>query len=241
MTPAISILIPYWNKADFIHQTVSSVIVQTFTNWEIVLVDDGSTDESSSVLNSLLRKYPRLLIQVLRIPHTGCAGATDVATKYATAPLCTILDADDMLLPHSLQTVVDFFKSNQQVVYAWTKYECRASERVAWRNGRSKDLPVNMNLKQALLSGWWGALAQRSFRRQTYLETGGLDHSLPFAVDQQLGMLFAQTGKPTAHIPVVTYRHWQHDKQMSATNHREQQRCRGEILKRLGGRYVRER
>lgn len=241
MRPAISVLIPYYNKAEFIRDTVLSAVGQTLSGWELVIVDDGSTDTSEQVLDGLLLEYPNRLILVYRRPHVGCAGATDFAVRVASAPLCTILDGDDLLEPHSLQTVVDFFNANPAVVYAWTKYRCKSPSATSWKGGRSKALPDGKTLKSALLSGWWGALAQRSFRKAAYLETGGLDHRLAYAVDQQLAMLFARLGKPVAHIPVVTYRHIQHGKQMSATHYKEQQHCRGEILKRLGGGYVRER
>ena len=91
------------------------------------------------------------------------------------------------------------------------------------------------------MGGWWGALAQRSFRTAAYLESGGLDHSLQYAVDQQLAMLFALQGSKAMHLPVVTYRHHQHNRQMSALHYKDQQRCRREIMHRMGADFSREK
>jgi len=238
---AISVLIPCYNEAPFIRAAVQSVLMQTFTDWELVIVDDSSTDGTSQVLDMLLRQYSESPIVVGSQSHIGCAGATKQAIALATSPLCTILDGDDELDVNSLQVIVEFFQSHSEVGYAWSRYIARHEAGTEWKKGRSKPLPVGKSLKEALLAGWWGALAQRSFRASAYYKTKELDPALPFAVDQQLAMLFANAGIPAEHIPVVTYRHLQHKSQMSARHYSDQQRCRKVILERLGGRYVRER
>ncbi|KKL19805.1 hypothetical protein LCGC14_2461820, partial [marine sediment metagenome] len=189
----------------------------------------------------VLRWQLDLPISIFFTEHKGCANATAKAIELATSPLCTILDGDDLLAEDSLAIIVKAFQECSNVGYMWSRYKARHEKSSHWKEGRSKQLPPGKTLKEALLSGWWGALAQRSFRKKVYLQTPGLDPSLPYAVDQQLGMLFANLGCEVMHLPQVTYLHLQHDKQMSAKHFKDQQRCRGEILKRLGGKYVKER
>lgn len=238
---AISVLIPCYNENLYIVAAVESVVRQTFKDWELIIVDDGSDDGTHAVLDSILQAHPDLPIWVIETAHKGCAHATHTAVKYATSPLCTILDGDDKLDVNSLQVIVSFFERYSKVGYAWSRYVARSEGGTKWKEGRSKPLPKGKNLKTALISGWWGALAQRSFRKSAYEQTPGLDPSLPFAVDQQLAMLFANAGVLAKHIPVVTYMHLQHKHQMSAVHRKEQQRCRGEVLRRLGGQYVKEK
>jgi len=237
----ISVLIPCYNEALYIREAVKSVVNQSFRDWELVIVDDGSDDGSSEELDSILTSFSQYPISVVNQPHRGCAAATKLAIENASSPLCTILDGDDEFDPSSLQVVVDFFFRYPKIDFAWSKYRACSDGSTHWKLGRSKPLPPNQTLRQALLDGWWGALAQRSFRREAYFRTKGLDPRLPFAVDQQLAALFAELGCEVAHIPVVTYYHLQHSKQMSAQHYKDQQQCRRKILERLGGRYVKEK
>ena len=237
----ISVLIPCYDEAPYIMDAVQSVVKQTFSNWELVIVNDGSTDGTAVILERVLQRYRRYPVSVVATDHQGCAGATKTAIAFSVAPLCTILDGDDLFTEKSLEVVVKAFRQNRDIDYMWSKYIARADGTSKWKPGRSKALPPGKTLKEALLSGWWGALAQRSFRRSAYALTKGLDARLPYAVDQQLSMLFANANCKAQHLPIVTYQHLQHKKQMSAVHYRDQQRCRGEILKQLGGSYVKER
>ena len=239
--PTISVLIPCYNEALYIWTAVKSVLRQSFHDWELIIVDDGSIDATPAALDKILRRCSQQSVMTSWQSHCGCAAATKHAIALATSPLCTILDGDDELEVDSLKTIVEFFQDHPEIGYAWSRYRARVENGGKWKEGRSKPLPEGKNLKEALLSGWWGALAQRSFRKEAYARTSGIDGSLPFAVDQQLAMLFANAGVPAVHIPTVTYLHLQHSQQMSAHHYKDQQRCRGEILKRLGGKYVRER
>jgi len=239
--PQISVLVPSYNTAPWLRNMVKSVVRQTCKRWEMIIVDDGSEDETPLVLNKLLAEYSQYQISAALASHQGCAGALKMAVELTSAPLCTYVGADDTIAPDSLEVIVKAFKKHPKVGFIWTRYLAKREGARNWTRGRSKRLPKGKSLKQALLSGWWGALAQDCWRRSAYLKTPGLDPNLPFAVDQQVAMLFANLGCKVLHLPRVTYFHIQHHRQMSATHFKEQQKCRAEILRRLGGVYVREK
>jgi len=240
--PAISVLIPCYNSERTVAATLESVTTQTFPDWEIICVDDGSEDRSALVVEQCMREQPERQIALVRSAHAGCAAATRIAIQNAMSPICTILDSDDTLLPHALETIIQAFAARPDVGFLWTRYlAVKEIPGAKPRGGRSKPLPAGKTLKEALLAGWWGALAQRAFRLAVYEKTPGLDPSLPYVVDQQLAALFAELGCAVMHVPVNTYVHLQHAAQMSARRYKEQQACRARVLERLGGKYVSER
>ena len=222
--PAISVLIPCYNTVSYVAAAVRSVVDQSFTDWELIIVDDGSSDGTGKVLDSLLQKYQKFPITVIQQKHAGCAAATKLAIHYATVPICTVLDSDDVLLLQSLATIIRALDARPDVGFFWTRWEGMKTRRRGW----SKALPPGKSLKQALLSQWWGAQCQRAFRVSAYKKTCGLDPSLVSAVDLQLAALFAELGCPTLDVDVVTYLY-----RGPNQNRQVQLQCSHEIIRRL--------
>src|SRR5688500_16163655 len=98
--PAVSAVIPTYNRLPLLMQAVESVRAQTFGDWELVVADDGSTDGSAEAVEGL--GDPR--IRVLRLPHTGNAGAVRNAGVAASGgEWLAFLDSDDVWLPQRLE------------------------------------------------------------------------------------------------------------------------------------------
>jgi glycosyltransferase involved in cell wall biosynthesis len=97
--PLVSVVIPTWNRVSFVEEAVRSVIAQTYRNWELIVVDDGSTDGTVERLNAL--KDSR--IRVLWSPHTGHIGqARNRGVAAGSGELIAFLDSDDVWLPQKL-------------------------------------------------------------------------------------------------------------------------------------------
>lgn len=119
--PLISVIIPCFNYGRFLHEAINSVINQTYKNWEIIIVDDGSTDEFTlSLLNEL--NYERF-IRVLFIENGGPSKARNIGIKEAHGEIILPLDADDKIHPDYMSSAVELFKdkSDLGIVY------CRAN------------------------------------------------------------------------------------------------------------------
>lgn len=101
----VSIVIPLYNKEKAIENTLSSVLKQTYTNFEAVVVDDGSTDESRKIVEKMAVKDKRIILY--HKENGGVSTARNYGLKMAKGKWVTFLDADDELLPDNLETLVE--------------------------------------------------------------------------------------------------------------------------------------
>lgn len=96
-----SIIIPVYNAAATISETIASVCAQTLTDFEIIAIDDGSTDDSLSILLAMAAVEPRL--RVVSVTNGGVSAARNLGAGLATGKLLAFLDADDLWMPEKLQ------------------------------------------------------------------------------------------------------------------------------------------
>lgn len=101
--PRFSVLIPAYNASATLSETVDSVLAQSFTDFEVVIVDDGSTDVTAEIADGYAAGDPRIV--VVRQGNRGTAGAYNTAARHARAGLLVMLSADDLLLPTHLESV----------------------------------------------------------------------------------------------------------------------------------------
>ncbi|MCB0177877.1 MAG: glycosyltransferase, partial [Anaerolineae bacterium] len=111
--PLVSVFIPTYNNARYLTQAITSVLSQTYHNFELIIVDDGSTDETETILKSY-QYQPKITVH--RNPHNlGMAANWNVGISLCQGELIAKLDADDYYEPHFLETVVSFFQKHQTV------------------------------------------------------------------------------------------------------------------------------
>ena len=91
--PKISVIIPLYNKEKYIAQTIESLLIQSFSDFEIVIVDDGSTDGSSSIIDSYAEKDNR--ITVFHICNGGVSRARNIGLDNSLGEYVTFVDSDD--------------------------------------------------------------------------------------------------------------------------------------------------
>lgn len=109
MRSTFSILTPVYNVEKFLPSCIESVLAQTFTDWELILVDDGSTDDSRRICDEYAAKYP-LKIKAFHNENHGQLYSRNFAVSKATGFYYVFLDSDDKLLPHTLKTIYDKFQ-----------------------------------------------------------------------------------------------------------------------------------
>jgi glycosyltransferase involved in cell wall biosynthesis len=104
MTPLVSVVVPTYQRAHTLRASVESLLAQRGTDFEVVVVDDGSTDQSQAVLDRL--RDARL--RVLRVPHGGVAAARNAGIAATTTPFVGFHDSDDTALPGRLPCLPSF-------------------------------------------------------------------------------------------------------------------------------------
>ena len=142
----VSIIIPVHNAARFIGDAVQSLKEQTYKDFELILVNDASEDDSLAIINDLRQEYDNITVIDLREPH-GAAGARNAGLDAAKGRYITFLDADDMWEPEKLEIQVKFMES-EHAAFSFTGYE------FADENGTSIDrivrVPKKLSYAQAL-------------------------------------------------------------------------------------------
>ena len=120
MTPLVSVIIPCYNAEHFLRETIESVFSQTFAHYEIILVDDGSTDGTAEVIKSFGSR-----VKAEFGSNRGASVARNLGTTLARGNFIQYLDADDILRPDALEKRVNALVSNDaDVAYSdWQRLE----------------------------------------------------------------------------------------------------------------------
>ncbi len=103
----VSVIIPNHNYSQFVGEAIESVIAQTYKNFELIVIDNGSTDNSKQVLESFKKKYPKIKIYFQK--NLGQAGARNRGIDESKGNLIAFLDADDVWMPNKLEEQVKLF------------------------------------------------------------------------------------------------------------------------------------
>lgn len=147
MDEKVSIIVPVYNAVQYIEDTVATVINQTYTNWELLLVDDGSTDGSRQLLTGMLAEYKDERIQLFCRDNRGAAETRNFGLSKATGRYITYLDADDIWEIHKLEKQLHFM-NEKQAAFCFTGYEF--ADENGEGTGKIVRVPETISYKQAL-------------------------------------------------------------------------------------------
>ena len=119
MSDLVSIIMPSYNTAKFIAETIDSVLAQTYSNWELIIVDDCSKDDTDAVVAA----YTDPRIHYLKNEtNSGAALSRNRALREAKGRWIAFLDSDDLWLPEKLEKQIAFMEE-EQVAFSYTNYE----------------------------------------------------------------------------------------------------------------------
>ena len=193
-TPAVSVLMGVWNGAPRVREAIESVLGQTLGDLELVVVDDGSTDATASILGSF--GDPR--VRVTRQRRGGLTSALRSALGLARAPLVARLDADDVALPERLERQRDFLERHPEVGLLGTA--AREVDGIGREVGVVRPPTEDAALRGALIRHNPFVHSSVMMRRSALEQAGGYDPSFPVAQDYDLWMRMSRVTR-MANLP----------------------------------------
>ena len=178
--PWVSIIIPTYNRRDFLREAIRSVLEQSFRDFELIVVDDGSDDGTREMIQ---REFPGLLTYLYQ-ENQGVSRARNRGLKLAQGEFVAFLDSDDLWLPRKLERQMAFMQSQPKAQICYT-------DEIWIRRG----VRVNPKKKHAKYSGWIYprclplciiSPSSALMRRGLLEEVGGFDEELPVCEDYDL-------------------------------------------------------
>ena len=154
MKPLVSIITPLYNSEAFVEDTLNSVINQTYSNWELLLIDDGSQDKTIKIVEGYIKKYPNINL-IKNETNLGAAISRNKGIEAAKGDYIAFLDADDLWKPTKLEEQVSFMIAENCDV-CFSSYE-QINEAGEPLNRLVKALPV-LNYKTLLKTNYVGNL-----------------------------------------------------------------------------------
>ncbi|MCK4248925.1 MAG: glycosyltransferase family 2 protein, partial [Candidatus Omnitrophica bacterium] len=131
MSIKVSVIIPVYNSEKFIRETIESVLNQTYYDFEIITVDDGSTDKSADIINSFNDKRISYVYQ----KNQGISGARNTAISESKGEYIALLDHDDLWLPQKLEKQIPLLENNDKVGLVYSDcYNVDVDEKVIVRS-----------------------------------------------------------------------------------------------------------
>jgi glycosyltransferase involved in cell wall biosynthesis len=154
MSELVSIITPTYNAEKFIRATIESVQNQTYQNWEMILVDDASTDETVKIIQDFAEKDSRIKLFKLE-KNSGNGFARNIALEKAVGKYIAYLDADDLWFPNKLEKQIQFLKENN-LHFTFSFYDCIDEEGNSLN--RRVEAPVNLTYDELFFCNYVGNL-----------------------------------------------------------------------------------
>jgi glycosyltransferase involved in cell wall biosynthesis len=188
---SLSVIVPLFNKAAYIRRALDSIAHQTFGDFEVIIVDDGSTDGSDMIAGS----YPDARFRVVRQENQGPGAARNAGIAKSTGELIAFLDADDEWLPHHLETAVRAFDQYRSRLASFTagyiEFPAEVSTASMWQRRGIKDglVAIDASTRPELLHYMLAYMSCCSTvtRKETLRKWGGFyEHRCTFGEDSFL-------------------------------------------------------
>lgn len=188
--PLFSILIAHYNHGAFFKDCFRSILEQTYNHFEVIIVDDCSTDNSAVVIQQMIANDPRFSLFVNKINY-GCGYTKRRCAELAKGEICGFLDPDDVLVPTALEKMVWAHRQFPETSFVSSKYIKVDLQLNFMSFGLSGDtIPAN----HSYLTCGKGPTHFATFKNDYYKKTPGIDPSFKRSVDQDLYYKLEEVG-----------------------------------------------
>jgi glycosyltransferase involved in cell wall biosynthesis len=208
MNPAVSVLLPVYNAQRYVAEAVESILAQSFSDFELIIVDDGSTDGSLRILRRFAARDPR--VRLVSRENRGLVATLNEMIAMARGELLARMDADDISLPDRLALQVDYLRNHPDVV-------CVGGGQIWIDDGgfafHEFQFPCGDAEIQELLLNGVTSLVHPSvmMRRGAVLDVGGYDPEMKEGEDFDLWLRLGERGR-LANLEQVIIKYRIHDR-----------------------------
>lgn len=214
--PLFSILIAQYNNGQYFKDCYDSILAQTYSNWEVIIVDDGSTDDSLAVMQNMVGHDPRFHI-VSNDKNQGCGYTKRRAAELAKGEMCAFLDPDDALTKDALELMVHEHIKHPDAAAIYSKpYFC--DEQLKPQHIRDSKQVINGDSHYFDFDGYLFAFL--SFKYEFYRRTDGIDPYLQRAVDKDFVLKLYEAG-PCYLLDEALYLYRIHEKGISTNTNED--------------------
>lgn len=191
--PVVSVVLPVFNAARYLSAALASVQTQTFGDFEVIAVDDGSSDGSGAILDRIAATEPRL--RVIRRPNTGIVGALNDGLAAARGEFIARMDADDICLPERFALQVEFLRRHPDCVCVGSAFRFIDDTGAHLKECRRQI--EHDAIERDLLGGDGGAIIHPAamVRRDAVVRVGGYRASAQWIEDLDLYLRLARLGR----------------------------------------------
>jgi glycosyltransferase involved in cell wall biosynthesis len=230
--PLVSVIMIFLNAQKFIQEAIESVFSQTYDNWELLLVDDGSTDDSTKIALRYAEQYPGKLCYLEHEGHQnwGMSASRNLGIRKARGEYITFLDADDIWSPHKLEQQVAIIQSQPEAAlvcgpaqwwYSWTgNQEDTQRDFIQRFDIQLNTLVQPPTLLILFLQDEWASLCDILVRREVVDAVGGYEASFCSMYEDQAFHAKLCLQFPAFVSSECWYKYRQHPQACTATAHK---------------------
>lgn len=234
--PFFSVMMPVYNHAAYVGAAIESVLAQTFRDWELVVVDDGSTDESGAIVDGYAAKDPRIV--AIHQTNGGEGAARNRALAAARAPWITFLDSDDLWYPETLRHYADFIAAHPEATFLYgTRHRLNDDGSVEKPPGEFQDRVTGA---AELFGRMHLSCLCVCFRKELADRAGGYDVRLRTGTDYDLYLRLSRHTRfwPIGHATGLRRRHGSNISQCSGRTRMTEAGLLQRFVDEFGGREV---
>lgn len=248
--PLVTIIMPVYNGEKYIKESLESILEQTYQNWELIIVNDASTDSSAKIALQYVKKDKRIKLTSHK-KNRYRAAALNTGIRMAKGEYISFLDADDLYFEDKTEKQVDFLEKNPAIDMVYGDSEIFDEDGKKSLNKSidfkkdPRELLLDVSDKQIVPStSAWSILRYKNeakgipgcsvMIRKKIFENISFDENLKTAQDYDFWFQFIGRGYKMAKMPILTYRYRHHSEQISRTkNWEEKSRSYNYIIKKL--------
>jgi glycosyltransferase involved in cell wall biosynthesis len=193
--PLVSVIVPCYNAAEFLEDALRSALAQSYSEVEVVVVDDGSTDSSAEIA----RRFP---VRYIRQENRGLSEARNVGIRESKGSYLVFLDADDRLKPRAIESGLDALALRPDCALTVGDHVFIAADS-SYLADSTKEHHLHCHYEALLKSNFIEMIASVLFRRSIFNEVGGFDATLRVAEDYELYLRIARGWPICCHAAIV--------------------------------------